>query len=363
VREDSLAYLVRAFRVTLGAGDSDAPSRLGARGGVRLETDRGIGIRGAADGAWERAARRLAAVVLPDSLIRLLPDSGEVVIVPHGSLSLVPFAALPLGGVSFGERYAVRFAPSIAALSELEAAAEQRKNLGDDSGPARRARVSASALVVADPTMPTVRAADGTGVTLGQLGGALAEGTALAKRLGVTVLSQGKATEAEVRRRIGQASLVHFATHGYAYASEDRARDSFIALAPDSARRGGSHDGLLTAGELLSDDSLRLSAELIVLSACQTGLGDVKHAEGTIGLQRALLARGAGAVLVSLWSVDDDATRALMDRFYTHWLEDPKGVSKAEALRLAQREVRTDASHPQWSHPRFWGAFQLVGSR
>jgi len=365
VREDSLAALVQALRVALGAGDRDARARLGVRGGLALETERGFGVRAPTGSAWEEATRRLASVVLPDSLLRLLPDSGEIVIVPHGSLSLVPFAALPAGpgGAILGERYAVRFAPSIAALSELEAAVEWNGPGGSSTQASRKSRIAPNALVVADPAMPVVRAADGSAVRLGQLGGALTEGTTLARRLGVPVLSQGRATESEVRRRIGQALLVHFATHGYAYASEDRARDSFIALAPDSARRGGSHDGLLTAGELLSDPSLRLSAELIVLSACQTGLGDVKHAEGTIGLQRALLARGAGAVLVSLWSVDDDATRALMERFYTHWLDDPKGVSKAEALRLAQRDVRTDASHPRWSHPRYWAAFQLVGAR
>jgi CHAT domain-containing protein len=135
-----------------------------------------------------------------------------------------------------------------------------------------------------------------------------------------------------------------------------RVRDSYVALAPDA-----KNDGLLTIGELL-DDVPSLSADLVVLSACQTGLGDLKQAEGTVGFQRALLAKGARSVLVSLWSVDDRATALLMQRFYAHWLgPDGRPVrSKAEALRQAQADVRLT---PGFESPRYWAAFQLVGAR
>lgn len=103
--------------------------------------------------------------------------------------------------------------------------------------------------------------------------------------------------------QLPQAQLVHLATHGYAYATEAWARKSFVALAPDSV-----HDGLLTVGEILEDPTLQLQAELVVLSACQTGLGDLKEAEDTIRFQRAFLAKGARSVLVSSWSVSDDVT-------------------------------------------------------
>ncbi len=101
-----------------------------------------------------------------------------------------------------------------------------------------------------------------------------------------------------------------------------------------------------------------LSAELVVLSACRTGLGDLKQAEGTVGLQRAFLAKGARSVLVSLWSVNDEASVQLMRSFYTHWLS---GDSKAEALRKAQMEVR-GMPGSRFHDPIFWAAFQLVGS-
>src|SRR6266496_4765290 len=156
-----------------------------------------------------------------------------------------------------------------------------------------------------------------------------------------------------VRRGLPDAAVVHLAAHGYAYASEAHARASFVALAA-----GNGSDGPLTVGDILDDETLNLSADLVVLSACQTGLGNLKEAEGTVGLQRAFLARGAHSVLVSLWSVSDTATFLLMKAFYQHWLKDEDHPSKAEALRRAQDSVR---HIPRFKEPRYWAAFQLIG--
>jgi CHAT domain-containing protein len=84
------------------------------------------------------------------------------------------------------------------------------------------------------------------------------------------------------------------------------------------------------------------------------------QSEGTVGLSRAFLARGARSVLVSLWSVSDEATELLMRRLYAHWLDDADRPSVAEALRRAQGDVRRT---PRFAHPRYWAAFQLVGAR
>jgi CHAT domain-containing protein len=202
--------------------------------------------------------------------------------------------------------------------------------------------------------MPAVASSDGL-VKLAPLPAAGAEAAWVATTLGSNPLRGSAASETAVRQRLPNASLVHLATHGYAYASAERARQSFVALAP-----GGDADGLLTVGEMLDSGGPSLRAELVVLSACQTGLGDLKQAEGTVGLQRAFLGKGARSVLVSLWSVGDAATEALMKRFYTHWLRDPNAPSKAEALRRAQEDVR---KMPGLDHPRFWAGFQLVGAR
>jgi CHAT domain-containing protein len=106
----------------------------------------------------------------------------------------------------------------------------------------------------------------------------------------VSRLSGDHATESEVRRRIGHADIIHFATHALAYATYRKARDSFLAFAPDSTQ-----DGLLTVGELMEDSSLSIPARLVVLSGCQTALGPVMQAEGTVGLQRAFSPGGTGA--------------------------------------------------------------------
>jgi CHAT domain-containing protein len=122
---------------------------------------------------------------------------------------------------------------------------------------------------------------------------------------------------------------------------------SSLALSPS-----GDDDGFLTALEVFR---LRCPADLVVLSACETGKGKVYRAEGIIGLTRAFMLAGAPRVLVSLWKVDDEATAALMGRFYEAWR---KGVPTARALREAQEFVR---GQEKWRHPRFWAAWSLWG--
>jgi tetratricopeptide (TPR) repeat protein len=344
---DSLSARIGALRQMIAVDDQV----LFARGGASLEVaaDRGGRVE-AARGAWVSPAADLAAVLLPPAVIEHLAAAREVVVIPHWSLGLVPFAALPVGPAAepFGERHAIRYAPSLATLAE----AEVRPGLG--TGSARRRRLGA-ALIVGNPAMPEVATASGDRGTLAPLPGAAAESRTVAARLGALWLTGRAASETEIRRRLPSASVVHLATHGFAYSTDAKARASFVALAPDKV-----NDGSLTVGELLDDRSLHLSAELVVLSACQTGLGDLREAEGTVGLQRAFLARGARSVLVSLWNVSDEATRRLMDAFYRHWLVDPDHPDKAEALRRAQRDVRTT---PGFEHPKYWAGFQLVGAR
>jgi CHAT domain-containing protein len=280
------------------------------------------------------------------------------VIVPQGALNLVPFAALPQGRRgSYGERFALRYAPSLATLAETE----RRPAL-----PAARRGELRHALVVGNPVMPEVEPADaeaapaamlvtrGGGTRLEPLPAAEAEARQVATRFGAPLLTGAEASETRIRRELATAPLVHLATHGIVYSSDARVRQSFLALAPDSL-----HDGRLTVGEVI-DEGPMLSAELVVLSACQTGLGNLRQAEGTVGLQRAFLARGARGVLVSLWSVSDEATGLLMQSFYRHWLDDRDEPSKAEALRRAQMDVRRV---PKFREPLYWAAFQLVGAR
>jgi tetratricopeptide (TPR) repeat protein len=283
-----------------------------------------------------------ARLLLPPSLRAALPaDTAELVVIPHGPLGLVPFAALPIDAAAtpMGVRWALRYAPSLALLATVE------RDGASDRRPAR-------ALIVADPAMPPDP--DG-GQPFSPLGMARLTAQWLSRELGGNALVGADASETTVLRELGTAQLVHFGTHGRAYGTEARARRSFVALAP-----AGTGDGLLTMSEVMTGP--RLSASLVVLSACETGLGDLKGAEGTIGLQRAFLARGARSVLVTLWKVDTVATDSLVRKFYRYWLDERTPRTKAEALRLAQAEVRRlPIARANPAH--YWAGFQLVGAR
>lgn len=296
----------------------------------------------------------LARAVLPPAIRAALAGATELVIIPDGTLSLVPWAALPLddAGTPLGSTVAIRLSPSLAVLDELTAAARTRTR------PTRTA-LGASALVVGDPAMPPGVAA---------LPGARAEATWVADTLfakeGATLLTDRAATVRAVRDRLGGAPLVHFATHAAAFPEADRARSSFLQFAAvDSAA-----PSVLTVGELLDaaeSAHLTLQARLVVLSACETGVGAASATEGVLGLQRAFLALGAETLLVSLWKVDDGATRALMGAFYRHWLDDADAPSAAESLRRAQNDLRTGhvpGWQPAWAQPNAWAAFQVIGA-
>jgi CHAT domain-containing protein/Tfp pilus assembly protein PilF len=143
---------------------------------------------------------------------------------------------------------------------------------------------------------------------------------------------------------------VHFATHGYL--DSDRPDLSAVVLSLVD-EKGQPQDGFLRAHEIYN---LNLPAELVVLSACQTGLGKEIKGEGLVGLTRGFMYAGARRVLVSLWNVNDKATAELMQRFYRHMLKDNQ--SPAASLRAAQVEMW---QQQQWQSPYYWAAFTMQG--
>ena len=188
----------------------------------------------------------------------------------------------------------------------------------------------------------------------------------------VTPYMQKTATEAIVKSMKGPA-IVHIATHGYFQQDveassvgvhEENAKNnpllrSGILLAGASPTIKGevmpnlesNDNGVLTAYEAMN---LNLEGtDLIILSACETGLGDVRAGEGVYGLQRSFLVAGAKALVMSLWKVDDAATQALMTNFYTNLA---KGGSKAKAFKQAQLQLMT-----KYKEPYYWGAFVMMG--
>ncbi len=159
-----------------------------------------------------------------------------------------------------------------------------------------------------------------------------------------------RATEESVKRSalVASARILHFAAHGLL--DEQQPERSGLQLA-----RGGAasrEDGLLQVREVFN---LELQADLVVLSACRSGLGKEVFGEGLIGMTRAFLYAGAASIVVSLWQVDDDSTSGLMVHFYRHLLDTGDRV---EALRQAKLDL-LDGS--PYSHPYFWAPFILIG--
>jgi CHAT domain-containing protein len=167
---------------------------------------------------------------------------------------------------------------------------------------------------------------------------------------GVQVLTAGAATEAAFRREAPGRRILHLATYGVL--NKQNPLFSFVDLAADSA-----HDGRLEVHEVFG---LHLAADLVVLSACQTGLGsgalaDVPAGDDWVGLTRAFLHAGAANVVATLWPVDDWATAALMEAFYEGYRSDG---DVEHALAAAQRAL---LAAPTTSHPFYWAGFVSVG--
>jgi CHAT domain-containing protein/Tfp pilus assembly protein PilF len=150
---------------------------------------------------------------------------------------------------------------------------------------------------------------------------------------------------------LGRYRIVHLATHGILDDKHPELSGVVLSLVNE---RGQPEDGFLRLSDIYN---LSLSADLVVLSACQTGLGKNVRGEGLIGLTRGFMYAGAKRVLASLWKVDDEATAELMKRFYHHLLKDQ--IPAASALALAKMELMQ--AREQWRAPYFWAGFILQG--
>ena len=275
--------------------------------------------------------------LLINPIADLLPknSSDRVIFIPQSSLFLVPFAALQdADGKYLIEKHTILTSPSIQVLDLTH---KQKQRIGTKPIEGK------DTLIVGNPTMPFLAPKIGeTPQQLPPLPGAEQEANAISKLLKTEPLIGKKATEATVVKRLPQARFVHLATHGLF--DDIQGLNSGIALTPS-----GKDDGLLTASQILD---LKLSAELVVLSACDTGRGRLTG-DGVIGLSRPLISAGVPSVLVSLWSVPDAPTALLMTEFYQNLQKSP---DKAQALRQAM--LTTMKNNP---NPVAWAAFTLIG--
>jgi CHAT domain-containing protein len=150
--------------------------------------------------------------------------------------------------------------------------------------------------------------------------------------------------------QLSQYQIVHFATHGILNSKNPELSGIVLSLVDE---KGTPQNGFLRLQDIFN---LNLPAELIVLSACETGLGQDVKGEGLVGLTRGFMYAGSPRVMVSLWSVDDEGTSELMSRFYKKMLQ--AGQKPSAALRAAQIEMWQEQ---KWQAPYYWAAFTLQG--
>jgi CHAT domain-containing protein/tetratricopeptide (TPR) repeat protein len=273
--------------------------------------------------------------LLIEPIAALLPKdpNAHVIFVPQGVLFQVPFPALQDDqGNYLIQKHTILTAPSIQVLALTR---QQHQKLAKQQ--------SGNALVLGNPTMPSVSPSLGAPKqTLSSLPGAEAEANAIAPLLHTQAITGAQGTKAAIVQKMSQASIIHLATHGLL--DDVRGLGSAIALAPS-----GNDDGWLSAEEILK---LKLQANLVVLSACNTAQGRTTG-DGIIGLSRSFISAGVPSVIVSLWAIPDAPTADLMEAFYQNLRQNP---DKAQALRQAM--LITMKTHPE---PRDWAAFTLIG--
>jgi CHAT domain-containing protein len=197
-------------------------------------------------------------------------------------------------------------------------------------------------------------ASDGTRASLARLPFSRAEALAVSSQVPKASLLQATDFDATLALatsgRLSDYRIVHFATHGLINTMRPELSGLALSLVD---REGRTQDGFLRLNTIYN---LRLSADLVVLSACQTALGKEVAGEGLVGLTRGFMYAGSRRVIASLWQVSDVATAELMKKFYTAMLQ--QGLLPAAALRRAQLQMAADV---RWASPYFWAGFVLQG--
>lgn len=359
-----VSVTLRSFRIPLGQ------VALGSRvqecvKALRQQRSEGIAL-----------SRELCRSLFPGSALEALRQAKRIVLVPDGSLWALPFGVLALPEpaptsapvkATASSQPVLRFlglekplssAPSLALFVQSQASVAARPS-------GRKVRV----LAIGDPVLKTpgqslarlgqearpVRSALPWELNLPPLPGTRQDATAVASIYGASPLVGDSATEPAARAALPTSDIIHLSTHGYVHPYWTRASGVVLSRPADtSGELPPGRDGILQAWELYGTMVTR--ADLVVLAACETGLGEIVRGEGVNGLVRAFLGTGARSVVASHWKVRDDSTRELMIAFHRAIRA---GVPKDEALSRAMRQIQ---ARPGWAHPYYWGAFALTGA-
>lgn len=312
------------FRSGIGRG-------LFSRGAIDLEADSHDTLA-----PIDQVLRQLYEVVIKPVAAHLPAKGNALLIEPFGALWQIPFhLLLSPEGAYLGDQYLISYAPSFDIFEQI----------------------------AKEPVLP-IRSNDaflfgglGQGQQIGEfnfyeLPNAEAEVNTIVREIlhlpEKSLLVGAACTKTGIKKRMSGSSIIHLSAHGEA--NLEHPDQSFIAFAGDTPETA-----FLTANEIANDLKL-LGCEMVVLSACKSGLGKVMS-EGMIGLARAFLIAGARSVIVSLWSVEDASTKLLMEQFYRNLIKNQG--QKAAALQEAMQTVRAMDGR---AHPRCWAPFILIGA-
>ena len=352
---------------------------------------------GTSHAAVEKAGAALRALVWAPLAARLGEGVRRVVVCPDAALATVPFAALPgdAPGTWLGDQVSISFVfhpfdlvprkdPSASGVGALVVGGVDydRADVGSKEAPL--------------PELPPVLASldrAPRGGSYAPIPATKAEAEALRDRFGedaTTLLLGAHATEARVREGVKGKRFAHVATHGFARTDllaglhDRKIRDAFLSADAERQLSGG-HDPMLLSGLALAganprdgaggDDGVLTALEasyldldgvdVVTLSACETARGTAESGEGVLGLVSAFQMAGARDVLASLWKVDDEATRLLMEGVYERMLRKEHPLTPADALREAASALRVTrdpaTGRARFASPRYWAAFVAYG--
>ncbi|WP_326523506.1 CHAT domain-containing protein [Sphingomonas sp.] len=365
---EALAGEVRALRNALD------PS-----GALRAGEDASGDVRTTSASGFPRARAHALYTRLWAPIERIVGKATNVYVVTGGALGGLPLAVLPTRAPRGSDadpaamrrtewlvrRHALVTLPSVGSLRALRAgqarggASRPFVGFGDpalDGAPSLAAPRSFTAFAAVDGDVSArVKA-------LPRLPGSKSELDALARILGAgpdSVVTGAEATERAVETAaLGDVAVVAFATHGLLAGEIGPAAEPALVLTPPAQSVPGGDDGLLTASEAAQ---LKMSADWIILSACNTAASDgTASGEGLSGLARGFFSAGARAILASHWRVRDDVAQALTVGTLERWRADP-AVGRATALRAAMLAMIDDRSHPERADPALWAPFVIAG--
>jgi CHAT domain-containing protein/tetratricopeptide (TPR) repeat protein len=300
----------------------------------------------------KEASRALDARVMAPIRQRL-GDTNHIILSPDGAFNLIPFEALvDESGRYLVENFTLTYLTSGRDLLRLQATAASQTEPMLLANPIFE-RAGDPAVAQAPTRYADLRQQNWTA-----LSGTAEEANAIAAQFPHVLNLQGSAATEAALKQANRPRFLHIATHGFFEPVDPSEvvpignpllRSGLVLSGLKVGESGTGEDGIVSAVEVSSLNLL--GTQLVVLSACETGLGDLSLGEGVYGLRRALVLSGSQSQLISLWRVQDDTTRDLMVDYYHHLLS---GMGRSEALRQTQLAM---LSNEATAHPYYWAAF------